>query len=219
MADSPPLTGRLTPPGISLPGWAQDHLALRLWDRREGPEKSLKTVPLTGSGGSFRLETPAIPEAHRAISIGWGEALDPLLAHLPWPTGSASPVLLNWDGAVTVIGYVEQLHLQEVGGLPLVILEVAGRAAPITYRRLPPLPLPALGDRHSLHTDHSQGDLPEQVYYLLADAESPLAAFAQDAAVSSLRIACVASLGEQEAGWHEIVNVPLILDALTLIGP
>ena len=99
------------------------------------------------------------------------------------------------------------------------MLEVVGRAVPYTYQRLPDLPRPALGDRHGLHEDRHLEDTDEQVYYILADAESPLAAVAQDALVSGLRVVCTTSLGEHEAGWHEFVNIPLVLEQITLIAP
>ena len=126
---------------------------------------------------------------------------------------------LDWQGEVALRGYVEQLHILEVGGLPLAILELVGQSLPHTYDRLPPLPQPALDDRHGLHTDRHLDDSPEHVYYLLADAESPLAAVAQDALVSSLRVTCFASLGEDAGGWDELINLPLILDSITLLAP
>ncbi len=226
------LAGRLTAPDVTLPDWAVDHLHLALWDRDHGPESAFLHAPLHGPTGAFSLaldEESTLKLAmigHRAgaqhvASIGWGKARDPILAHLPWPKDwpDKKTVTLGWNGWVMLIGYVEQIHIQEIGGLPLAVLEFCGRAAPITYRRLPPLPQSADGDRHGLHTDRHLEDSPEQVAYLLADAESPLAAAAQDALVSSLQVVCVASLGAQDARWHEVVNVPLLLDALTLIGP
>ena len=220
------LTGHLTPPDNPLPAWAQDHLSLTLWDRDAGPEAPLVSGPLTGPHGAFDLpldEGAAQQMAlgglregpQQLVSIGWGEACDPVLAVLPWRTGGQ----LGWQGELTLIGYVEQLHLIEWGGLPLLVLELVGHAAPYTYQRLPPLPLPSTGDRHGLHTDRHLHDTPEGVYYALADAESPLAALAQDALVSSLQVVAELSLGEQEAGWHELVNLPLVLDSLTLVGP
>ncbi len=226
------LTGRLTAPDVALPAWAQAGLYLALWDRHEGPESIIARTSVVGPRGVFRLELSDEATSRLAavgpgegqrglVTVGWGEALDPALAILPWPEDGAcrEPVDLGWDGTVTLIGYVEQLHFQEVGGVPLAILELSGYPAPFTYRRLPPLPLPASGDRHGLHADRRLDDAREQVAYLLADAESPLTTAALDALVSSLRVVGVASLGVQEARWHAIVNVPLVLDALTLIGP
>ncbi len=220
------LTGQLTMPDYALPRWAQDRLALALWDRDTGPEPPLSSGPVSGPHGAFDLPLPAAAAQQMAlgglregpqqlITVGWGAERDPALAELPWRADGA----LGWDGRVTLIGYVEQLHLLEWGALPLAVLEVVGHVAPFTYRRLPALPLPPTGDRHGLHTDRHLHDAPEHVYYLLADADSPLAALAQDALVSSLQIVALAGLGEQEAYWHELVSLPLVLDSLTLIGP
>lgn len=230
MSDRAPLTGHLTAPDQPLPAWAIERLHLALWDRDSGPETPLAAAPTSGPRGKFTLDLSdeaALRLAlggHRegpqqAVSIGWGAALDPVLAVLPWPPDAAQRAALDWTGQVSLIGYVEQLHLQEFGGLALVVLELVGRPTPLTYDRLPALPLPPLGDRHGLHVDRHLEDSLEHVYYLLAEAETPLAALAQDALVSSLQVAAVASLGEQEGGWHEVVNLPLILDALTLIAP
>lgn len=226
------LAGRLTAPDAILPDWAVGRLHLSLWDRDHGPESAFLHAPLHGPTGQFSLtleEETALKLAmigHRegaqhVASIGWGPARDPVLVHLPWPKDwpERNSVSLDWRGWVMLIGYVEQMHIQEFGGLPLAVLELSGHAAPITYRRLPSLPQPADGDRHGLHTDRHLEDGPEQVAYLLADVDSPLAAAAQDALVSSLRVVCEGSLGAQEGGWHEVVNVPLLLDALTLIAP
>ncbi len=207
----------LTVPAYTLPAWAVDHLGLIIWSRDTGPQAPLLRAAPQGPAGRYTLDLPAATSdpVRLVTTIGWGAALEPVLAHLPWSGGDPP----GWDGTVTLIGYLEQLHLQEWSGLPLVVLELVGQAAPITYRRLPPLPIPALGDRHGLHTDRPLEESAEQVYYLLAEAESPLAALAQDALVSSLRVVAVASLGVEEAGWHALVNLPLVLDALTLIGP
>ena len=154
-------------------------------------------------------------DAGPVIAIGWGEALDPPLVELPRREG----MLPRWDGTVSLSGYIEQLHLLEWGGLPLAVLELVGRPVPAGYRRLPPLPLPGLGDRHSERPPAETDGWPEYVYYLLADVESPLMSLAQDALVSSLRVVAVTGLGAQDAYWHELVNLPLVLDSLTLIGP
>jgi len=207
----------LTAPGYTLPAWAVDRLGLIVWSRDAGPQAPLLRAAPGGPAGRCALTLPddSGDPARLAITVGWGAALEPVLAHLPWPANDQ----IGWDGTVALIGYVEQLHLLEWGGLPLAVLELAGHAAPLTYRRLPPLPVPAVGDRHGLHADRPLEDGAEQVYYLLAEAESPLAALAQDALVSNLRVAAVASLGAEEAGWHALVNLPLVLDGLTLIGP
>jgi hypothetical protein len=232
MSGTRTLTGRIVAPDYRIPSWAQTMLHIAVWDRDVGAEEAILQASLSGPEGSFSIELSgeaALQLAmigHRAgpqhiVSIGWGESLDPVMVNLPWPgnwseTDSLSP---GWDGTLTVIGYVEQLHIEEFGGIPLAILEVAGRATPITYQRLPSLPVPVVGDRHGLDTDRALEDTGEQVYYLLADAETPLAALAQDALVSSLRIVATASLGPQEGHWHELVNLPLMLDKITLIGP
>jgi hypothetical protein len=232
MVDLLPINGRVTAPDYTLPDWAHHNLHLIVWDRDDDSETPILQGALNGPAGNFSLMTTQDAQLSFALvgqregpqhlaSIGWGAALDPLLTIQAWPNtgGAAGPIALDWDGTVKVRGYVEQLHIQEIGGLPLAVLELVGHTLPVTYQRLPPLPLPALGDRHGLHTDRHLDDRAEQVYYLLADAESPLAAIAQDALVSSLRVVCVASLGMQEAGWQAIVNVPLVLDEISLIAP
>lgn len=207
----------LTSFSYNLPPWAVNRLGLIIWNRDSGPQSPLLRVAPLGPTGRCDQNVPAGPsDADRlVVTIGWGASLEPVLAHLPWKWGGR----LDWNGTTTLIGYVEQLHLQEWAGLSLLVLELVGHVAPITYRRLPPLPAPAVGDRHGLHTDRPLEDSPEQVYYLLAEAESPLATLAQDALVSSLRVVATASLGPGGGGWHELVNLPLTLDGLTLIGP
>ncbi|NPV65733.1 MAG: hypothetical protein HPY64_01155 [Anaerolineae bacterium] len=207
----------LTTPSYTLPAWAVNQLSLIVWNRDAGPQTPLLRATPQGPTGRCDLNVPANSgdSARLVATVGWGASLEPVLVHLPWKWGGR----LDWDGTTTLIGYVEQLHLQEWAGLPLLVLELVGHVAPVTYRRLPPLPVPALGDRHGLHTDRPLEDSPEQIYYLLAEAESPLATLAQDALVSSLRVVAVTSLGAQKAGWHNLVNLPLVLDGLTLIGP
>ena len=222
MSDSSRLiTGRLTAPGFSLPEWARGHLYGSRRERDRVPAGTLLSFAVTGADGAFQIPANDVRSDTAALAaVGWGEALNPVLANffLPEDWAARDSLDLGWDGRVTAIGFVEQMHWQQVGELPLAVLELVGYAVPPTYRRLPSLPLPPIGDRHGLHADHPD-NITEQVYYLLADAESPLATAAQDALVSSLRVVCTASLGTQEARWHEIVNLPLVLDALTLIGP
>ncbi len=225
------IAGDLTAPDFPLPAWAQGRLSIALWDRDQGPERALACATATGPHGAFRLDLDAAAQAalsltgyrpapQHVVSVGWGQARDPVLANLPWPADWAARKRLNlaWDGQVTLIGHVEQIHYQEAGGLLLAALELSGYAAPITYRRLPPLPASS-ADRHGLDADRRLDDAPEQVAYVLLDAESPLATVALDALVSSLRVVCVASLGPQEGGWHAVVDLPLLLDALTIVGP
>lgn len=220
------LTGQIAAPDYHLPAWAHDRLTMSLWDRDEGPDHPILSGPVTGPAGQFALPLPDEAALQLAmvghsegpqhiVTVGWNAALDPVLAELPWQEDGQ----LGWDGGVSLRGFVEQLHLIEWGGLPLTVLEIVGHALPHTYQCLPALPLPALGDRHGLHTLRHLEDSPEQVFYALADPDSPLAALAQDALVSSLRLVAHCSLGEQDAYWHELVNVPLVLDSLTLIGP
>lgn len=225
------IAGDLTAPDFRLPAWAQDRLWIALWDRDQGPERALACAAATGPRGAFCLNLDADAQAmlsltgyrpapQHVVSVGWGEARDPLLVNLPWPADWAARkrLDLNWDGQVTLIGHVEQIHYQETGGLLLAALELSGYAAPITYRRLPPLPA-AGADRHGLDADRRLDDAPEQVAYVLLDAESPLATVALDALVSSLRVVCVAGLGPQEGAWHAIVTPPLLLEALSIVGP
>lgn len=216
---------------IALPAWAQDQLHMTLWDRDEGPDCVILRSALEGPTGTFAFSADADAAlklamlGHRTgpqhiVSVGWQSNLDPVLAHLPWPrVFSDESVTLNWDQQVSLIGYMEQIHMQEIGGLPLVVIEMAARAVPYTYRRLPPLPQSVVEDRHGLHADRSLEDCPEQIYYVLADAESSLAAVTQDALVSNLMVMCVTTLGPQEGCWHEIVNVPLLLEKITIIAP
>ncbi len=225
------IAGDLTAPDFRLPAWAQDRLWIALWDRDQGPEHVLTSVRTTGPRGAFRLDldtdaqaalslTGYRPAPQHIVSVGWGQSRDPVLANLPWPADWAAHKRLDlrWNGQVTLIGHVEQIHYQEAGGLLLAALELSGYAAPITYRRL--LPLPASGaDRHGLDADRRLDDAPEQVAYVLLDAESPLATVALDALVSSLRVVCVASLGPQEGDWHAVIDLPLLLEALSIVGP
>jgi|GEM_PF-3935178 len=225
------IAGDLTAPDFHLPTWAQDRLWIALWDRDRGPEHVLASAAATGPRGAFRLDLDADAQAalcltgyrpapQHVVSVGWGQSRDPVLANLPWPADWAARKRLDlgWDGQVTLIGHVEQIHYQEAGGLLLAVLELSGYAAPVTYCRLPPLPASGK-DRHGLDADRRLDDAPEQVAYVLLDAESPLATVALDALVSSLRVVCIAGLGPQEGDWHAVVTLPLLLEALTIVGP
>jgi hypothetical protein len=226
------LAGTLVPADLPVPPWARDHLWIALWDRDQGPDQVIARTQVTGPEGAFRFALGAgqltdlaltghRPGPHHLVSLGWGEALAPLLTCLPWPEDWAERERLDlcWDHRAAQIGFVEQMHCLEVGTLPVAVLELAGYPLPFTYRRLPPLPLPASGDRHGLHTDRRLDDAEEQITYFLVGAESPLASIAQDALVSQLRVVAVGSLGRQSASWHDLVNLPLVLEELTLIAP
>jgi hypothetical protein len=56
-------------------------------------------------------------------------------------------------------------------------------------------------------------------YTCLALADSIYAEYLHHAMVSELAVDCLAAFGPEEGRWHEIVGLPLLVEAVTLLAP
>lgn len=185
----------------SIPAYARNMLYVVI-----GGGHALK---VSGKQGRFH---PA-PVTGGTARIAWGTAEGPILAQ--WEkVGGAN---LQWEGRVKVGGFIERLHSCEVGGLEIVIAEVVGGPFPTDH-----VALPSLSDmRRGIFSRPSDAEplAKDQVYPFIILADSNFAAFAQDAFVSGIAVDAYGVLAEDEAQWHEVVGLPLLLDMLTLLAP
>jgi len=183
-----------------IPAYAQD----MLWVQQEA-----RAAQTSGPRGSFSLESTDEP-----ITLTWGTAGGPsLLICEPIPGDS-----VGWQGTVGVGGFVERLHVLETHGLELVVAEIQGSLLPPNYRRLPTL----AQMRESVFrrvTDADHPLPPEATYTFIAMADSIHAEYLHHAMVSELAVDCLGTLGPQQGHWHDIVGLPLLLDAVTLLAP
>lgn len=174
-------------------------------------ETESDTVQVEGTRGSFRLSAPA-----PILTLRWGGADGPALTQLRWQVDS-----LEWDGSVRIGGYVDALHVTEQLDLPepVTLLMVGGQplkpgpAFPTAaQRKQVPYPVPSFFD--GIDQAVSEG-----VTTWMALTDSPALVLAQDALVSKLPVYCFGSLAEDDAGWHELVALPISLDAMTIFAP
>ena len=174
-------------------------------------ETESDTVQVEGARGSFKLSAPA-----PILTLRWGGADGPALTQLRWQVDS-----LEWDGSARIGGYVDALHVTEQLDLPepVTVLQVGGQplkpgpAFPTAaQRKQVPYPVPSFFDGIAQ-------DIPEAVTTWLALTDSPALVLAQDALVSKIPVYCYGSLAEDDAGWQELVALPLSLDAMTIFAP
>jgi hypothetical protein len=189
-----------------VPVYAQDMLWVRVGDH---------AVRASGLRGLFDLEVTG--DADEPINLLWGTADGPPLA--TWHrAGPGTPFVLGWQGTVAVGGFVERLHALERRGLEVVVAEVEGKTLPPDYARLPTLD--QMQRRPFRRRNEPEpGPSREFTYTFLALADSIYAEYLHHAVVSELAVDCVAALGPQEGRWHEIVGLPLLLEAVTLLAP
>jgi hypothetical protein len=192
--------------GWRVPVYAQDMLWVRAGDR---------TVRASGLRGVFDLEVTG--DADEPINLLWGTADGPPLAVWSRP-GLDTPLVLGWQGGVAVGGFVERLHALERRGLEVVVAELEGMTLPPEYTRLPTLDQMQRGPFRR-RNEPEPGPSREFTYTFLALADSIYAEYLHHAVVSELAVDCVATLGPQEGRWHEIVGLPLLLEAVTLLAP
>lgn len=202
----PILTGSLVAETSAwrIPAYARD----MLWIASGG-----EAAPVTGPRGTYRVERGA---ANAPLLVTWGTADGPPLA--TWPPSDTHPAALCWDGAVRLAGFVERLHVLEAHGLELVVAEVQGALLPAAYPRLPTLE----GMRAAPFVRDPAQDHPaarEATYPLLALAGSIQAEYLHHALISELSVDCLAALGPHEGGWHAIIGLPLLVEALSLLAP
>jgi hypothetical protein len=164
----------------------------------------------SGPRGAFALD-----DAGGEIALAWGTADGPVLAR--WPDMPAGEVL-GWSGSVGVGGFVERLHVFETRGLEVVVAEIEGDTLPMGYRRVPALADYQAGNVQR-RDDADIGATRAYTYTMLALADSVYAEYLHHAMVSELATDCFATLGPQEGRWHEIVGLPLLIEALSLLAP
>ena len=165
---------------------------------------------VSGPRGTFALD-----DSGGDIALAWGTADGPVLAR--WAHMPAGAVL-DWTGSVGIGGFVERLHVLETHGLDVLIVEIEGDVLPAAYRRVPTLADYQAGNLHP-RDDADVGTTRAFTYTLLALADSVFAEYLHHAMVSELAVDCFATLGPQEGRWHEIMGLPLLIDALSLLGP
>jgi hypothetical protein len=130
---------------------------------------------------------------------------------------NGKPLNLGWDGRVTAGGFVERLHAREIGGLDILVAEVFGGAFPADY-----IGLPSLDDmRRGVFGRPADAEpaVRSQTYPFIILAESNFAGLVQDALVSGLAVDAYGALASDDSRWHEVVGLPLLLDAITLLAP
>lgn len=190
-----------------IPAYAQDLLWVQLDDHAERTN---------GARGQFQLNVPG--EISSALFVVWGTAGGPPLTIWHKPDLEA-PFVVGWQGSVGVGGFVERLHVLEVQqDLELVIAEIEGSLLPSDYRRLPTLTQMQQMPFRRL-VDEDQASPGSFTYTFLAMADSIYAEYLHHAMVSELAVNCFATLGPQDAYWHEIVGLPLLLDSVSLLAP
>jgi hypothetical protein len=192
--------------GWQVPAYAQDMLWVQV-GHHAGRASGLR--------GAFDLDVTG--DADGPIRLLWGTAEGPPLANWHF-SGADTPFVAGWQGTVAVGGFVERLHALERRGLEVVVVEVEGTTLPLDYARLPTLdqmqraPFRRRNERES-------GSAREFTYTFLALADSIYAEYLHHAMVSELAVDCIGILGPQEGRWHEIVGMPLLVEAVTLLAP
>jgi hypothetical protein len=189
-----------------IPAYAQDMLWMQLDDHAERT---------TGERGQFQLNMPG--ESSNALFLVWGTAGGPPLTIWHKPDTEA-PFVVGWQGSVGVGGFVERLHVLEVYDLELIIAEIEGSLLPPHYRRLPTLvQMQQIPFRRIADEDHDSAS--SFTYTFVTMADSVCAEYLHHAMVSELAVNCFATLGPHNGRWHEIVGLPLLLDAVSLLAP
>lgn len=172
-------------------------------------------VQASGPRGTFDLDVTA--NADEPIRLRWGTANGPPLAD--WRiSGANMPFVAGWQGTVAVGGFVERLHALERRGLEIVVAEVEGTMLPPDYARLPTLDQMQRAPFRR-RTEPEPDVAREYTYTFLALADSIYAEYLHHAMVSELAMDCITVLGPQEGRWHEIVGMPLLVEAVTLLAP
>lgn len=197
------LTGQLAVKGWRIPRYAQAHL----WLTSEHD-----AVQPAGDSGIFELTMPA-----QRLVVRWGAEDGAPLAVLPW-----QPDTLEWDGAVSLGGYVDSLHLTTdySDEVALAILSFGGQPLrpgarlfpPASQRGRAPLSPP---DYFRLIDD----DYDEATTTWITTDDSPLLTAAQDALMNKLRVVFSGRLADDASGYAAVCALPLALGSVTLFAP
>jgi hypothetical protein len=164
----------------------------------------------SGPRGVFALD-----DTGGEIALAWGTAEGPVLVR--WPDMPAGEVL-GWTGSVGVGGFIERLHVFETRGLGVMVAEIEGDVLPADYRRVPTLADYQAGNVQR-RDETDIGVTRAHTYTMLALADSVYAEYLHHAMVSELAVDCFATLGPQEERWYEIMGLPLLIEALSLLAP
>ncbi len=187
------LSGQL---GGAIPAYARDLLWL---------ESDSGVVKV--EGGLFTLAAPA-----QVLTLRWGGANGPALTQLRWRADS-----LEWDGSVRIGGYIDAMHVTDLGEVPGTILHLGGQPLKPgiagyptrSARKHVPYPVPSFFDGIA-------DEVTESVTTWIALEDSPVLALAQDALVSKLAVYCFGQLADR---WHEHFALPILLEGMTLFAP
>jgi hypothetical protein len=197
--------GQVVAPGAgwSIPAYAQSMLWVCSGDQ---------AVQTRGPSGEFTLDASGAD-----LALAWGTAAGPLLAG--WPASDdATPVVLGWQGAVGIGGFIERLHALDVHDLEVVIAEIEGDLLPPDYARLP-----SLDGMRSAPFSRARGSGPDSgrqfTYTVIALADSVCAEYLHHALISELALDCFATLGPQAGRWADVVGLPLLVDGVSLLAP
>jgi hypothetical protein len=188
-----------------VPAYARDMLWVRVGSH---------AAQTSGPRGAFELNLTG--EADEPLRLIWGTVDGPPLASLDCPD-SGGAFVASWQGAVAIGGFVERLHAFERRGLELVVAEVEGALLPPDYSRLPTLD--QLRCAPFRRQSEPESGIRDFTYTCVALADSIYAEYLHHAVVSELAVDCFAVLGPEEGRWHEIVGLPLLVEAVTLLAP
>lgn len=147
------------------------------------------------------------------VNLHWLDVNGPVLVYWEPPARGES---INWDGTVSVGGFIERLHARRIAGVDFIVAEVVGGAFPADYTNLPTMADMSAGI-FARPPDIGPADV-GQMYPFIFEADSHFAALAQDALVSRLAVDVIGHFAPDEDRWHEVCGLPLIADTLTLLS-
>lgn len=185
----------------TLPEYARPHLWV------EGISGAARCE---GQYGLFQLEAPS-PE----LTVYWGDVDNgAALATLPWQADS-----LGWDGHVKLGGYVDAVHITTLPGTDLVVNIVTFGGQPLRAAQQPYAAGSQRGQQVRFKRAFYDGlvsDIPESFSTWLVADDNPLAQIMQNAAVENLRLHCYGQMADDAGGWHHLLALPIMLEAVTL---
>jgi hypothetical protein len=118
-------------------------------------------------------------------------------------------------------GTVETIHLTEFPGLEVLVAVILFEGQPV----LPAFtPYPTAQQRHTLPEqapdwlEFVDRECDPTITTWLIDSESPLFGVAQDAMHNGHQVYFHGHLAAEQVGWHKLVALPLMLEAVTLFA-
>jgi hypothetical protein len=194
---------------LAAKGWrVPDYAASALWIEADG-----QAVRTEGPTGLFTLNAPAA-----WVNVRWGHAAGALLARLRWQADN-----LNWNGRIRVGGYVDGLHLSQLGtGGDEYFGVIAFGGQPL---KPDTILYPGMTLRtHDVYVPPDfykliDSDVPESTTTWIASDEGPLLTMAQDAMFNKTRVVFTGRLTTGADHWERLLALPLILETITLFAP